>query len=104
MTNEEAYLKKSRIHVELEYSSAFETISSILIEWRKAKPDNKELKECAIALTRIGVIVAGYQMELDGVSKMVGQYRKDRLKYQQEALEATQKLAKYEEKYFGEQG
>jgi hypothetical protein len=104
MKDQSVYLKKSRIHVELEYSTAFTEISEILIEWKKQKPDNKQLKACASALAKIGVIVAGYQMELEGVERMVSQYRSDRLKYQKEALEATQKLNDYEKKYFGETG
>ena len=104
MNNAEAYLQKSRIHKELEYSTAFEMISSILIEWRKARPENEELKECAKALAKIGIIVAGYQMELDGVQKIVSQYRSEKLKYQQDAYASAKKLSDYEEKYFKEKG
>lgn len=94
------YLSKSRLLIEMEYNTSYQMVTSLVLEWLKAKPDNKDLKAMARELTRIGVIVTGYQMELQGVERMVGQYREQKLKYQHEAYEASKKLADYEEKYF----
>lgn len=94
------YRAKTRTVQELSYLNNFQVISEQLIEWKKAKPDNDTIKVLGQALAEIGIYVASMQMEQDSYEKIVSQYRKDKLKYQQEALEAVTKLAQYEEKYF----
>jgi len=94
------YRAKTRTVQELTYLKNFQVISEQLIEWKKAKPDNNVLKVLGQALAEIGIYVASMQMEQDSYEKIVSQYRKDKLKYQQEALQAVTKLAQYEEKYF----
>ncbi len=96
------YRAKTRTVQELTYLNNFQVISEQLIEWKKAKPDNKVIKVLGQALAEIGIYVASMQMEQDSYEKIVSQYRKEKLKYQQEALEASNKLAQYEEKYFRE--
>lgn len=97
------YLLKSRLTIELEYLAEFKLISDKFMEWDKAKPNNEELKRCMSALARIGIIVASYQLELQTVEKIVSEYRKDKLRYQKDAYEAAQKLSDYEKKYFDDE-
>lgn len=94
------YRSKTRTMQELLYLNNFQVISETIIEWSKAKPDNQQLKVLGQALAEIGIYVASMQMEQDSYEKIVSQYRKDKLKYQQEALESVTKLAQYEQKYF----
>lgn len=94
------YRAKTRTVQELTYLKNFQVISEQLIEWKKAKPDNNVLKVLGQALAEIGIYVASIQMEQDSYERIVSQYRKDKLKYQQEALQAVTKLSQYEEKYF----
>lgn len=101
VTGESIYRYKTRLVQEMEYSSNFEILSKQLIEWGKDKPDNKTLKDLAYALAKIGLYVSNLQMETESFEKIVSQYRKDKLKYQQDAYESAQKLASYEDKYFG---
>lgn len=94
------YRAKTRTVQELEYLNNFKLLSDQIIQWSKAKPDNTELKVLGQALAHIGIFVASMQMEQDSYEKIVSQYRKDKLKYQREALEAVTNLQKYEEQYF----
>ncbi len=98
------YLAKTRLQHELEYSINFNLLAEILIEWKKLKPENKELIEMAQALTKIGVYVASIQMEQNSFERICSQYRLDKLKHQKEALESAEKLQEYEKKYFEDTG
>lgn len=97
---ESKYLKKTRLQYEIEYSNNFSLIANQFIEWKKSRPDNVELRACADALARIGIYVSSMQMEQQAFEQIVSQYRMDKLKYQQEALEAVKELRQYEDKYF----
>jgi len=98
------YLKKTRIVYELEYTNNFQLIGNLFLEWKKLRPDNPELKSAAQALANIGVYVAGMQMEAEAFEKICSEYRSEKLKYQKEALDASEKLNNYEQKYFKETG
>ena len=94
------YRAKTRTVQELEYLNNYKVIADQLIEWKKAKPDSEVLKVLGQALAHIGIYVASMEMEQDSFEKIVSQYRKDKLKYQRQALEAVTNLEKYEREYF----
>ena len=95
------YRSKTRSLQELKYLGNYKVIADKLIEWGKAKPDNKVIKTLGQAFAEIGIYVTMMQQEQDTFERIVSQYRSDKLQYQKQALEAAQKLAQYEEKYFG---
>ena len=90
---------------DLLYYTDMELLSSLVLKWVKAKPDNKELKAISDAVCSITIYVNSLQMDRNSYNQLISEWRSERnnailkCRAAEEKIEQLQeqlKTAKYE--------
>lgn len=97
--------KKTDNLLHLEYLAHSEILNGRLLEWSKARPDNKELKQCVEAALKIVFYVNRLDMDRETYNKIIADYRLrstrsiERARRAEERVEELEKqLAVYKKK------
>lgn len=89
------------------YNLWFNWLADKIMEWKDAKPLNKDLRNCIKAMNEIGMFVNGMRTEVEVLRKritLVRQQKNELLQKQKEQIEELEnKLKQYEMHYIDEQ-
>ena len=89
------------------YNLWFNWLADKIMEWKDAKPLNKDLRNCIKAMNEIGMFVNGMRTEVEVLRKritLVRQQKNELLQKQKEKIEELEnKLKQYEMHYIDEQ-
>ncbi len=82
------------------YNLWFNWLADKIMEWKDAKPLNKDLRNCIKAMNEIGIFVNGLRTEVEVLNKrvqLIRQQKNELIQKQQEQIEQLQnKLKQYE--------
>ena len=82
------------------YNLWFNWLADKIMEWKDAKPLNKDLRNCIKAMDEIGIFVNGLRTEVEVLNKrvqLIRQQKNELIQKQQEQIEQLQnKLKQYE--------
>lgn len=88
------------------YNLWFNWLADKIMEWKDAKPLNKDLRNCIKAMNEIGMFVNGMRTEVEVLRKritLVRQQKNELLQKQKEQIEELEnKLKQYEMHYIDE--
>ena len=89
------------------YNLWFNWLADKIMEWKDAKPLNKDLRNCIKAMNEIGMFVNGMRTEVEVLRKritLVRQQKNELIQKQKEQIEELEnKLKQYEMHYIDEQ-
>jgi len=82
------------------YNLWFNWLADKIMEWKDAKPLNKDLRNCIKAMNEIGIFVNGLRTEVEVLHKrvqLIRQQKNELIQKQQEQIEQLEnKLKQYE--------
>ena len=88
--------KKTDNLLELEYLANSEILNNRLIDWSKARPENKELKDCVSASVNIAFYVNRLNMDRQTYNKVISDYRLDKIRAIERARRAEERIEELE--------
>lgn len=92
MTPKETMYKKFEVMEDLQLTSNLLTLQSNVLEWCKAKPNNKKLNEVCDAVVKISFTCNKLQLEKNNYHIAMQDYRHDSLRAVERARKAEDKI------------
>jgi hypothetical protein len=96
MTSREPMYKKLEVMEDLQLTSNLLTLQSNVLEWVKAKPDNKKLNEVCDAVVKISFTCNKLQLEKTNYHLAMKEYRHDALRAIERARKAEDRIEELE--------
>jgi len=96
MTPKETMYKKFEVMEDLELTSNLLTLQSNVLEWCKAKPNNKKLNAVCSAVVKVSFTCNKLQMEKNNYHIAMQEYRHDSLRAVERARKAEDKIEELE--------
>ena len=92
MTSREPMIKKLEVMEDIQLTSNLLTLQSNVLEWVKAKPDNKKLNEVCDAVVKISFTCNKLQLEKTNYHLAMQEYRHDSIRAIERARKAEGKI------------
>ena len=92
MTSRDTMYKKLEVMEDIQLTSNLLTLQSNILEWVKAKPDNKKLNEVCDAVVKISFTCNKLQLEKNNYHIAMQDYRHDSLRAVERARKAEDKI------------
>lgn len=92
MTPREKMFRKFEVMEDIKLSSNLLTIQENVLEWCKAKPDNKKLNEIRDAIIQVSLISNKMQLDKGNYHLAMEEYRHDTLRAVERARVAEEKI------------
>ena len=96
MTSREPLIKKLEVMEDIQLTSNLLTLQSNVLEWVKAKPDNKKLNEVCDAVVKISFTCNKLQLEKTNYHLAMQEYRHDALRAVERSRKAEDKIEELE--------
>ena len=96
MTPKETMYKKFEVMEDLELTSNLLTLQSNVLEWVKAKPNNKKLNEVCSAVVKISFTCNKLQLEKTNYHIAMQEYRHDSIRAIERARKAEDRIEEIE--------
>ena len=96
MTSREPLIKKLEVMEDIQLTSNLLTLQSNVLEWVKAKPDNKKLNEVCDAVVKISFTCNKLQLEKSNYHLAMQEYRHDALRAVERSRKAEDKIEELE--------
>ena len=96
MTPKETMYKKLEVMEDIQLTSNLLTLQANVLEWVKAKPDNKKLNEVCSAVVKISFTCNKLQLEKNNYHIAMQEYRHDSLRAVERARKAEDKITELE--------
>ena len=92
MTSREPMIKKLEVMEDIQLTTNLLTLQSNVLEWVKAKPDNKKLNEVCDAVVKISFTCNKLQLEKTNYHLAMQEYRHDSIRAIERARKAEGKI------------
>ena len=96
MTSREPLIKKLEVMEDIQLTSNLLTLQSNVLEWVKAKPDNKKLNEVCDAVVKISFTCNKLQLEKTNYHLAMQEYRHDALRAVERSRRAEDRIEELE--------
>ena len=96
MTSRDTMNKKLEVMEDIQLTSNLLTLQSNILEWVKAKPDNKKLNEVCDAVVKVSFTCNKLQLEKNNYHIAMQDYRHDSLRAVERARKAEDKITELE--------
>ena len=96
MTSREPLIKKLEVMEDIQLTTNLLTLQSNVLEWVKAKPDNKKLNEVCDAVVKISFTCNKLQLEKNNYHIAMQQYRHDSIRAIERARKAEDRIEELE--------
>jgi|TARA_R110001606_G_scaffold389771_1_gene556143 hypothetical protein len=96
MTPRDTMYKKFEVMEDLQLTSNLLTLQANVLEWVKAKPNNKKLNEVCDAVVKISFTCNKLQLEKNNYHIAMQEYRHDSLRAVERAMKAEDKITELE--------
>ena len=96
MTSREPLIKKLEVMEDIQLTTNLLTLQSNVLEWVKAKPDNKKLNEVCDAVVKISFTCNKLQLEKTNYHLAMQEYRHDALRAVERSRKAEDKIEELE--------
>ena len=96
MTSRDTMYKKLEVMEDIQLTSNLLTLQSNILEWVKAKPDNKKLNEVCDAVVKVSFTCNKLQLEKNNYHIAMQEYRHDSLRSVERARKAEDKITELE--------
>ena len=96
MTPKETMYKKLEVMEDIQLTSNLLTLQANVLEWVKAKPDNKKLNEVCDAVVKVSFTCNKLQLEKNNYHIAMQEYRHDSLRAVERARKAEDKITELE--------
>ena len=96
MTSREPMIKKLEVMEDIQLTSNLLTLQSNVLEWVKAKPDNKKLNEVCDAVVKISFTCNKLQLEKNNYHLAMQEYRHDALRAVERSRKAEDRIEELE--------
>tara|TARA_R110000772_G_scaffold124316_1_gene230898 strand:- start:272 stop:604 length:333 start_codon:yes stop_codon:yes gene_type:complete len=96
MTSRDTMNKKLEVMEDIQLTSNLLTLQSNILEWVKAKPDNKKLNEVCDAVVKVSFTCNKLQLEKNNYHIAMQEYRHDSLRSVERARKAEDKITELE--------
>ena len=96
MTSREPLIKKLEVMEDIQLTTNLLTLQSNVLEWVKAKPDNKKLNEVCDAVVKISFTCNKLQLEKSNYHIAMQEYRHDSIRAIERARKAEDRIEELE--------
>ena len=96
MTSREPMIKKLEVMEDIQLTTNLLTLQSNVLEWVKAKPDNKKLNEVCDAVVKISFTCNKLQLEKTNYHLAMQEYRHDALRAVERSRRAEDRIEELE--------